>query len=193
MKETIDPGDILPYREYGRFRGEHNSRIIQIEKLRRISSKHFSFLFENRDTVINQINEMVYLEKITDESQIKELIDIYSDLLPGSDTLSVSMFIEFEDYDIMVRELKKLVGVEKYVYLTFDGHEIRGIPEENRSTESLEATLQYIKFRFDDNSARLFHNASIASIAVRHAIYGEEAIIPPDLLNSLKQEIHLSA
>ena len=193
MKETISLRDILPYREYGLFRGEHNSKVIQIEKHRRISSRHFSFLFENRDTVINQINEMVYLEKITDESQIRELIDVYSDLLPSSDTLSVSMFIEFEDYDIMVKELKKLVGVEKDVYFIFDGHEIRGIPEENRSTESLEATLQYIKFKFDDSAARWFHNAAGASIAVRHTIYGEEARIPPDLLNSLKEEIQPSA
>jgi hypothetical protein len=99
------------------------------------------------------------------------------------------MFIEFESQDVMMRELPKMTGIEDTVYITFDGDELKGIPEEGRSTDVLESTLQYLKFKFDEKNLDSFLKARNAYIETRKKGYEESARIFPDLLESLKSEL----
>ncbi len=189
MSLKIEREDVLPPETYSQKRTEANAEVIKKIKLRRLTTKTFSFLFENKDTVLNQINEMVFLENIKDQDEVDRLIEVYSEQLPGDSELSVSMFIEFEDENQMVREIPKLAGIEKSVYLTFDGHELRGIPEEGRSTEVLESTLQYLKFQFPANLLEKFLDSKNVYIETRHKTYQEIAKLKPELLEQLKKEL----
>ncbi|AKA48792.1 hypothetical protein IX51_06385 [uncultured archaeon] len=189
MSQKILREDILPPDTYSKNRNEVNAEVIKKIKLRRLTTKTFSFLFEDKDTVLNQINEMVFLENIKDEEEIDRLIEVYSEQLPGDSELSVSMFIEFEDENQMVKELPRLAGIEQSVYLTFDGNELRGIPEEGRSTEVLESTLQYLKFQFTSSLLEKFLTSKNVYIETRHKTYQEIAKITPELLEQLKEEL----
>lgn len=185
----IDRNEVLGYKEYGAKRDHINSEVVSLEHERRITTKTFSFLFEHKDIVLNQIHEMVYLEEINDEKEIQNLIDIYSEQLPQRGTMSVTMFIEFPDEQTMVGSMKRLAGVESSVYLTFDGNSIRGTPEEGRSTDVLESTLQYIKFHFGSEDIKNFINSKNAYIETKHDDYSEAGRIEDRLLNTLKQEL----
>ncbi len=187
--QSISREDILPPKIYEKSRESITKNIITHKKGRRVISRTFSFLFESRDIVVNQINEMVFIENVQDEEEIKRLIKVYSEQLPGKNELSVSMFIEFESQDVMMRELPKMTGIEDTVYITFDGDELKGIPEEGRSTEVLESTLQYLKFKFDEKNLDSFLKARNAYIETRKKGYEESARIFPDLLESLKSEL----
>lgn len=192
MPQKILREDVLPPETYSERRNSANAEVIKKIKARRITTKTFSYLFEDKDTVLNQINEMVFLENIKDDEEVKRLIEIYSEQLPGDSELSVSMFIEFEDENQMVKEIPKLAGIEKSVYLTFDGSELRGTPEEGRSTEVLESTLQYLKFQFPQNLLEKFLSAKNVYIETRHKKYQEIAKVPPELLAQLKNELKQS-
>ncbi len=185
----IERKDVLDYEEYGRNRESINSDVVKLESKRRLTTETFSFLFEDKQIVLNQINEMVYLERIRDEEEIQKLIDIYSEQLPQRFTLSVTMFIEFPDESVMVKSMKKMAGIENSVYLTFDGSELKAIPEEGRSTEALESTLQYLKFQFTPEEAEKFKDSSNVYIETRHPGYEEAAKIPGSLLDDLKEEL----
>lgn len=189
MSQIITREDVLPPEKYSEKRTEANAEVIKKIKLRRLTTKTFSFLFECKDTVLNQINEMVFLENIKDQDEIDRLIEVYSEQLPGDSELSVSMFIEFEDENQMVKEIPKLAGIEKSVYLTFDGNELRGIPEEGRSTEVLESTLQYLKFQFPSVLLEKFLESKNVYLETRHKTYQEIAKIPSELLDELKKEL----
>lgn len=189
MTQIIVREDILPPDIYSGKRDELNAEAIRKIKSRRLVTKTFSYLFENRDTVLNQINEMVFLENITDTEEIDRLIEVYSEQLPGKHELSISMFIEFEDEKQMQQEIPKLAGIEKQVFLTFDGNELRGIPEEGRSTDVLESTLQYLKFQFPENLLEKFLSSKNVYLETRHKIYQEIAKLPPELLDQLKKEL----
>lgn len=189
MSRRIEREDILPPDTYSEKRAEANAEVIKKIKLRRVTTKTFSFLFENKDTVLNQINEMVFLENITDQEEVDRLIEVYSEQLPGDSELSISMFIEFVDEDQMVKEIPKLAGIEKSVFMTFDGNELRGTPEEGRSTEVLESTLQYLKFQFPENLLKKFLESKNVYIETRHKTYQEIAKLPPELLIELKNEL----
>ena len=187
--EHIKREDVLSPDEYLKLRESINRDIIRMEKGRRVSTRTFSFLFENREIAINQVNEMVFLENIRDEGEIKHLMEIYSEQIPGDNEISISLFIEFSDQSQLATELPRLAGLENSIYLTFDGQELKGTPEEGRSTEVLESTLQYLKFEFSGEDADRFRAAKNAYIESRHKGYEESARIPQELLEALKQEI----
>jgi hypothetical protein len=189
MTGKITAGEIIPPSEYGRQRDTTNHRIIELEKKRRLSTRTFSYLFEHRDIILNQINEMVFLENVKDSEEIEHLIDTYSDLMPSNGILSVSMFIEISDQDQLLREMPRLSGIEQSVYLVFDDSELRATPEEGRSTEVLESTLQYLKFIFNRDQLSKFLKSRNAFIETRKTYYQETARIPEDLLETLKKEL----
>ena len=185
----INREDVPALEHYSKIRDSKNRAIIEIKKKRRISTKTFSFLFENREIVLNQIEEMIFIEGIRDEEEIRRIIDVYSELLPGRYRFSVSMFIEFEDEKTMLQSMKKMVGIENQVFLVYDSHEIHAVPEEGRSTNNLESTLQYLKFIFSEKEADEFKSSKNVFIEVRHREYGESARIPDELLSDLKNEL----
>lgn len=187
--EPIKPEEILSPEIYKSRREDITRQIVSEKKKRRLVTKTFSFLFESRNTVLNQITEMVFIENVHDRREVDRLIRVYSDQLPTEAELSVSMFIEFEDEKQMLREIPRLAGVENSVYLTFDGHEIKGTPEEGRSTEVLESTLQYLKFKFTKSDYSKFSESKNAYIETRKEGYNEAAKIPSDLLEDLKKEL----
>ena len=189
MTGKITAGEIIPPSEYGRQRDTTNHRIIEMEKKRRLSTRTFSYLFEHRDIILNQINEMVFLENVKDSEEIEHLIDTYSDLMPSNGILSVSMFIEISDQDQLLREMPRLSGIEQSVYLVFDDSELRATPEEGRSTEVLESTLQYLKFVFNRDQLSKFLKSRNVFIETRKTYYQETARIPEDLLETLKKEL----
>ena len=185
----IKQEDLFSPEEYEKIRDKENRTVIELEKNRRISTKTFSFLFEAPKIVINQINEMIYLEKIKNTEDIEDLIRIYSEILPGKNELSVTMFIEFPDEKTMIKNIPRLAGIEKTVYISFDDISIRATPEEGRSTDVLESTLQYLKFSFNESEKNKFLSCKNAFIETRHREFNESVRIPEDLLSTLKAEL----
>ena len=187
--EPIKPEEIFSPEIYKTKRDEITREIVSEKKKRRLVTKTFSFLFESRNTVLNQINEMVFIENVHDMEEVDRLIRVYSDQLPTETELSVSMFIEISDENTLMRELPKLAGIEKTVFITFDGSEVKAIPEEGRSTDVLESTLQYLRFRFNSSQKEKFKESHYVYIETRKEGYRESARIDGDLLQSLKKEL----
>ena len=78
---------------------------------------NISLVFENRDTVIFQIQEMLRAERITDLDKIREEIAVYNELIPNPGELSATMFFEIEDQTHLRDELLKFLGIDEAVSL----------------------------------------------------------------------------
>src|SRR5574341_953144 len=97
MKKIV-LNDILGFAAYEKIRPEFRQEIIEKKKNRRVSvGDQISLVFENRDTVIFQIQEMLRAEKITDLDKIREEIAVYNEFIPNPGELSATLFIEIED------------------------------------------------------------------------------------------------
>ncbi|MCL5888822.1 MAG: DUF3501 family protein [Candidatus Thermoplasmatota archaeon] len=188
MKKITD-GELFSPEEFSGILEVERRKIIKAKKERRITSKTFSYLFENRETVLNQMNEMVLIENIHDDKEKKHILDTYNELIPDDLEFSVSMFIEISDEKKLLQEMPRLSGIENNVYLVFGDYEVKGAPEEGRSTDTLESTLQYLRFKFDGKTAEQFKKAKNAFIVTRHPIYKESAEITEPLLAQLKSEL----
>ena len=108
----IERSDVLNFFEYEKVRAEMRARIIELKRIRRVMvGRHLSFVFENRDTVLFQIQEMCRVERITDGAKIQDEIDVYNALLPAPNELSASLFIEITEKEEIQPVLDRFMGI----------------------------------------------------------------------------------
>jgi len=111
--EKIELKDVLNFFEYEKVRAEMRGRVIDLKRVRRVPvGEHLSFVFENRDTVLFQIQEMCRVERITDDARVQDEIDVYNALLPAPGELSATLFIEITDKDQIQAVLDRFIGID---------------------------------------------------------------------------------
>ena len=129
MKLTLD--DIADLRAYERERDAFRARIIDLKKRRRVAVGPFvTLVFENRDTIRFQIQEMARVEHIATDEGIQAELDVYNPLIPEPGSLAATLFIELTSKDELVEWLPKLVGVERSVELRIGDEVVRARPED---------------------------------------------------------------
>ncbi|HEX9144206.1 MAG TPA: DUF3501 family protein, partial [Candidatus Binatia bacterium] len=90
--------DIMGTAAYQKVRENFRRRIIELKQARRVAvGDKVTLVFENRDTVTFQIQEMVRAENISDLDKIREEIDVYNELIPEPGELSATLFLEIEE------------------------------------------------------------------------------------------------
>jgi Protein of unknown function (DUF3501) len=111
--EKIELRDVLNFFEYEKVRGEMRERVIDLKHVRRVSvGEHLAFVFENRDTVLFQIQEMCRVERIADDARVQDELDVYNALLPRRGELSATLFIEITDKDQIQPVLDRFMGID---------------------------------------------------------------------------------
>ena len=118
MNSKLTIEDIADLRAYEREREDFRQQIIVLKKRRRVPVGPFvTMVFENRDTVRFQVQEMARVEKIISDAGIQTELDIYNPLIPGPGALAATMFIELTNKAELMEWLPKLVGIERAVQL----------------------------------------------------------------------------
>src|SRR5580700_11513070 len=96
--KPIERGEILGLAEYEQIRDQFRSRIIAQKKRRRVQlGPKASAVFENRDTVLLQIQEMLRTERITRPGAVQHELDTYNELVPAEDEVSCTLMVEIVD------------------------------------------------------------------------------------------------
>jgi hypothetical protein len=110
--------DIADLRAYERHREDFRARIIELKKRRRVQvGPVVTLVFESRDTVRFQVQEMARAERMLTDDQIQQELDVYNPLIPGPGRLSATLFIELRTDGELREWLPRLVGVEAAVSL----------------------------------------------------------------------------
>jgi hypothetical protein len=174
-KLTLD--DITDLRAYERERVEFRARIIAMKKRRRVAlGDLLTITFEHTDTMRFQIQEMARAERILSDAAIQVELDIYNELIPSTDELLGTLFIEVVDPQGLREWLPKLVGVQRALaFRLADGTEVRGEPldEERLTREDVTAAVHYLRFRFPAGSAAAFRPGPV-TLLVDHPSYAAE-------------------
>jgi hypothetical protein len=122
----IERNEVLQLGEYEAVRPHFRARVIEEKKARRVAVGDFiSVVFENRDSVLMQIQEMLRTERITSESAVLHEIETYNELVPSPRQLSLTAFVEIADKPTRDRMLVKLAGLEDAFGVEVDGQLFR--------------------------------------------------------------------
>src|SRR6187402_344807 len=94
----VDRSELLGLAAYEQIRERFRQRVIGLKKRRRIEvGRHMSLVFENHDTVLLQVQEMLRTERISDERAIEHELSTYNELIPAPGGVSCTLFIEYDD------------------------------------------------------------------------------------------------
>lgn len=170
--------DIADVRAYEREREEFRTRVIALKRRRRVHVGLFvTFLFENRDTIRFQIQEMARVEKLTTDDDIQVELDTYNPIIPDVGQVCATMFIELTTDEQMREWLTKLAGVENAVRLVLsDGTEIPAIIDEQHSEgltrDHVTAAVHYLRWEFSPEQVAAFA-AGAVQLRIDHPEYLE--------------------
>jgi Protein of unknown function (DUF3501) len=182
--------DIIGFAAYEQIREKFRQRIIELKQRRRVSvGDKVTLLFENRDTVIFQVQEMVRAERIADLDKIREEIDVYNELIPEPGELSATLFLEIEDQARLRERLLQFLGIDETVYLKVGNHSIHARFEEGRSKQDKISAVQYVKFPFPEAALQAFTKGEKAELVIDHPNYKESVPIEPETRQSLTEDL----
>jgi hypothetical protein len=189
--------DVKNIADYEKVRDDMRARIIELKKRRRVhAGPNLTFLFENRDTVLFQIQEMMRTERIVEEAKIQDEIDAYRPLLPQAGELSATLFIEIPDLVRMSQEQVRLTvnrfqGLDRQgVALVVGGTRVPARFEGGHSKEEKMAAVHYLRFPLSTAArAALADPAAQVLIEVDHPGYKAVARIPDDVRQELLADL----
>jgi hypothetical protein len=188
--KKIAPEDIMGLSAYEKVREKFRQRVIELKKKRRVSvGDKVSLVFENRDTVIFQIQEMLRVEKITDLDKIREEIETYNGLLPEPGELSATLFLEIDDQVRLRDELLKFLGIDETIFLKAGDHLIHARFEEGRSKEDKISAVQYVRFLFAPEAREAFAQGEKTDLMIDHPNYKVSVPLTPETRRSLIEDL----
>jgi hypothetical protein len=163
----IDRSEILPLGDYEQIRARFRARVIEEKRPRRVKlGEQISAVFENRDSVLLQIQEMLRTERITSESGIKHELDTYNDLIPAPGELSMTLFVEIPDSVVRDRMLIELKGLEGCVSVEVDGVRAPATSDPKGVMPDRTTAVHYFKVKLGDEASAAIR-AKTAKVAVR--------------------------
>ncbi len=116
--KNVDRSEILDLGEYEKIRAHFRGRMIEKKKRRRVSvGDHMTFVFENHDTVLLQVQEMLRTERISEEKGILHELETYNELVPGDGELSATLLIEYDDQAARREALDAMADLGEHVAL----------------------------------------------------------------------------
>ena len=175
--KKIEFADVKNIYEYEKIRPQFRERVIAAKKQRRIHlGKDMTLVFENRQTVLFQIQEMIRTEKLVTDTAMQQEIDTYNELVPGMNELSATLLIDITEKELIKPMLDSLVGLNKEaLYLRVGEHDIAATFDESQIEEGRVSAVQYIKFKLSDEAVKAFTDSKTAvSLIARHSNYSAE-------------------
>ncbi len=191
--EPIRRADVKPLSEYEPVREASRRDVIALKKTRRVSlGDCVSLVFENRRTVVHQIQEMMRAEHIYDEALILHEIETYNKLIPGKDQLSATLFIEVDDPQAIKPTLDRLRGLDdgRSVALRVDGvPPIYAVFEPGHSNEDKISAVHYVRFHLDAAAQRALRDGAPAALAIEHPRYHAETPLSEETRRQLLSDL----
>jgi len=193
-KKEIQKQDIMPLDVYIKNRKELRKNIVNFKKDRRILlGPYATFYFESYETMLAQVQEMLYIEKGGDE-QLKDELAAYNPLIPNGKELTATLMFEIDNPVSRSAFLGKVGGIENHVFMKINGDFIKAIPEEDvdrTSAEGKASSVQFIHFKLSDQQIENFKSGSSqVEIGIDHNEYSHSTKLTDINLKSLSADFN---
>jgi len=187
----VERSEILDLGEYERIREHFRARVIREKKGRRLAvGPNLTVLFENHDTVLLQIQEMLRTERITREAAVLHEIETYNELLGGPNELSATVMIEIVDPADRAEFLVRAKGIERHIVLAVGGDEVRASWDPFRVLDNQASAVMYLKFSLREPAlSALRAGAAEVALVVDHPDVRLRATLPRGMVASLAEDL----
>ena len=189
QKRVVTEADIIPLEQYSKDRKQLRKEIIEFKKTRRISlGPYATFYFECYETMLAQIQEMLYIEKGGND-QLKDELSAYNPLVPKGKELIATLMFEIDNTLSRTEFLNKVGGIEKKAFIKIKGEKINSTSEkdvERTSTEGKASSVQFVHFNFSDEQIMKFKDLDHeVNLGIDHNFYNHTTKISGQVRKAL--------
>ncbi len=178
----LTPQDLLPVAAYEQQRDPFRSQIIALKQRRRIFvGPLITLVFENRETLRFQTQEMIRVEQILDPHKVQEELDVYNALMPGSGELSATLMIEITEQDRMKEWLDVFMGLDhgEKIAIRAGTEQVFGEFEGGHSHETKISAVHFVRFRPTASMTASFADLHVpVTLTVHHHEYHADTSVP---------------
>ncbi|HYK43281.1 MAG TPA: DUF3501 family protein [Thermoanaerobaculia bacterium] len=190
--KPISGDEVLNLHEYEIARPEFRQRVIERKKRRRVAlGPIMTLVFENRDTVLFQIQEMLRIERIVRPQRVQEELDVYNELLPDSGEVAATLFIEVTDPARVQPVFDTLIGLDAAgrLRLVISGKEYPARFAAGQSREDRISAVHYVRFAVGDQGRADLAIGEPAALKVNHGGYRAEAALGAETVKELLEDL----
>tara|TARA_B100001250_G_scaffold103488_1_gene87245 strand:+ start:40 stop:633 length:594 start_codon:yes stop_codon:yes gene_type:complete len=193
-ERIIQKKDIMPLDVYTEKRRELRKNIVDYKKNRRVAlGPYATFYFESYETMLAQVQEMLYIEKGGDE-QLQDELSAYNPLIPKGKELTATLMFEIDNPISRAAFLAKVGGIEETVFMIIDGDKIKAVPEEDvdrTSAEGKASSVQFIHFNFNNDQIKKFQsNSSEIQLGIDHKEYSHTTKLSRENISALSTDFN---
>ena len=115
--KRVERSEILDYVTYGEQRDAIRDSALRAKSVRRVLvGEYFTFLFENHETVLYQVQEMMRIEQIVKEDDIQHELDTYNELIHPAGTVGCTLMVGIDDEALRDEKLQQWMGLNDHIY-----------------------------------------------------------------------------
>jgi len=193
-KREIQKSDIMPLDVYIKQRKDLRKNIVEFKKNRRVSlGPYATFYFESFETMLAQVQEMLYIEKGGDD-QLKDELTAYNPLIPNGKELVATLMFEIDNPVSRATFLSSVGGIEEKVFMKIDGEVVKAIPEKDvdrTSADGKASSVQFIHFKFNEEQIKKFQSGSKQiEIGIDHKEYSHSTKLSDLTVESLTADFN---
>ena len=191
-KKIIEKKDLIPADVYANSRKQIRKDLVEFKKNRRIAlGPYATFYFESFETMLAQVQEMLYIEKGGDE-QLKDELIAYNPLVPNGKELIATLMFEIDNPVSRAAFLGKVGGIEEKIFMKIDNEFVKAVPEtdvDRTSADGKASSVQFIHFKFSDDQIVKFKSSNIdIELGIDHKEYSHTTKLTEDTLKSLSAD-----
>ena len=190
--QHLEKLDLIPANVYAETRKKIRKELVEFKKDRRIAlGPYATFYFESFETMLAQVQEMLYIEKGGDE-QLEDELKAYNPLVPNGKELTTTLMFEIDNPVSRSAFLGKVGGIEEKVFMRINNEVIKGLPEQDvdrTSTEGKASSVQFVHFKFNDEQIINFksEDANI-ELGIEHQEYAHTTKLTKANIESLSKD-----
>ena len=191
-KRQIEKKDLLAPKIYVEGRKQIRKNLVEFKINRRVAlGPYATFYFENFETILAQVQEMLYIEKGGEEQLENELI-AYNPLVPNGKELTATLMFEIDNPISRSVFLSKVGGIEKKIFFKIDNEIVKAVPEEDvdrTSAEGKASSVQFIHFKLNDDQITKFKSGNTSiELGIDHNEYSHTTKLTEDNVKSLSAD-----
>ena len=188
----VTKNDIISLEQYSKNRRQLRKDLIEFKRHRRIPlGPYATFYFECYDTMLAQIQEMLYIEKGGD-NQLQDELKAYNPLIPKGKELVATLMFEIDNLVSRTAFLNKVGEIEKKIYMKVGSEKINSVPEQDvdrTSAEGKASSVQFIHFEFTEEQIKKFKKNNFEiTIGIDHKEYSHFTKIPENTRMALSND-----
>ena len=194
QQTQITRDDLMSLEQYAEKRPEFRQQVLAHKKHRQVLlGPNATLYFEDRLTLLYQIQEMLRIEKIFEADGINEELEAYNPMVPSGRNFKATFMIEYTDPEVRAVQLGKMVGIEDLVWMQvaeFD--KVWAIADEDleRSTDTKTSAVHFMRFEIADEMVDALKNGADWKIGVQHPVYTYDLTIEGATRDSLLNDLH---